>query len=579
MLSPQAHVPPGQRVVVAQVVPRATRVMSYRRLGAHAASSDCSHVCPQSIVASSAAVRTPGRIAVAQMQRPKVAHTTVVAPAVVAAAVAPVVQPQCHPVRQTRTYPIVVVPRVAVPVASDTRSRVKFVPAEGRPAASFQDLPPELLQTIVDWLPNFQARARLRCLFRLARELEWRCAAPLYVDEELSSYDLGDIGVGAIAAGLHVPRNAVLKELCLGGNGITDAGAEALAAVLASGVTKLRRLSLRDNCIGDRGAQALAAVLSSTSTLEELDLWGNCLSEEAKRALVSVAQCEVFLELPTQSAAHSRPKHSLFDSRVRAILFDWISQVHVSAAAAVETAPDPQEMLFRTFSHMDAYLQHLPHNVQRAELQLVGVACTLVATGLEAKDAHAPECTELANWLALTTDGACTAEEVRDAAREVRAVLGSRLYQPTAYTFLRRYLRQTGWTEKSFSLANYLIELAALDSTFLEFRPQAVAAAAAVLSRQYASQGINRCHMPHWKVKLLRCAHVDLEQELAPCAAAMSRLHAAQHTQVANIFVNKKYEWSRLHSVAKLRPNPSCHPAYFVNYMTADADQVSAREA
>ena len=33
---------------------------------------------------------------------------------------------------------------------------------------------------------------------------------------------------------------------------------------------------------------------------------------------------------------------------------------------------------------------------------------------------------------------------------------------------------RTGWTEESFSLANYLIELAAIESSFLEFRPQAL---------------------------------------------------------------------------------------------------------
>merc|ERR1719277_1940785 len=151
---------------------------------------------------------------------------------------------------------------------------------------------------------------------------------------------------------------------------------------------------------------------------------------------------------------------------------------------------------------------------------------------------------EFAGWLALTTEGTFTTEEVLEAAHEVRATLGSKLYQPTAYTFLRRYLRQTGWTDKSFSLANYLIELSALDMSFLEFTPQAVAAAAAVLSRQYTSQGITRCYMPRWKVKLLHCVH--LEKELAPCMAAMSRLHAAQHdsANASIIFMNKKYEGS-----------------------------------
>merc|ERR1719203_1013809 len=99
------------------------------------------------------------------------------------------------------------------------------------------------------------------------------------------------------------------------------------------------------------------------------------------------------------------------------------------------------------------------------------------------------------------TDGAFTADDVCQAAKEVCATLGSGLHQPTAYTFLRRYLRQTGWSEASFSLANYLIELAALDASFLEFSPQAVAAAAAVLSQQYSSQGVNARSVPHWRAR------------------------------------------------------------------------------
>jgi hypothetical protein len=133
---------------------------------------------------------------------------------------------------------------------------------------------------------------------------------------------------------------------------------------------------------------------------------------------------------------------------------------------------------------------------------------------------------------------------------------------------LRRYLRRTGWTEESFSLANYLIELAAIDSSFLAFRPQAIAAAAAVLSRQYISQGISVRHIPCWKAKLMRCAHVDLQTELAPCTAAMARLHAAEHGR-PNKFVNKKYAWARLHMVAKIPPNPPAEASFFVAYMSA----------
>merc|ERR1712186_4318 len=155
-------------------------------------------------------------------------------------------------------------------------------------------------------------------------------------------------------------------------------------------------------------------------------------------------------------------------------------------------------MLFRTFSHVDAYLSR--QAVHRSELQLTGVACTLAAAIVHGKE-DAEDSAELASWLAFVTDGACTEQEVRERARDVHQALGFRLHQPTAYTFLRRYLRRTGWTEESFSLANYLIEISSIDSAFLMYRPQAVAAAAAVLSQQYASQGVGVRHIPGWKAK------------------------------------------------------------------------------
>merc|ERR1712129_568775 len=143
---------------------------------------------------------------------------------------------------------------------------------------------------------------------------------------------------------------------------------------------------------------------------------------------------------------------------LRAVLFDWLSEVHNSgsAPAALNGESDPQEMLFRTFSHVDAYLSR--QAVHRSELQLTGVACTLAAAIVHGKE-DAEDSAELASWLAFVTDGACTEQEVRERARDVHQALGFRLHQPEACTYLRRYLRKTGWTEESFSLANHLIEL------------------------------------------------------------------------------------------------------------------------
>jgi len=433
----------------------------------------------------------------------------------------------------------------------------------------FAELPGELLQSFADWLPSFAERGQLCCAFRAAQRLEWRLAPPLQLDEELSGIRLGDRGACAVAQAFHSrPQQPTIGELCLGNNGIGDAGAIAIAEVLQGG-SMIRRLSLRDNEIGDAGAQAIAAALASNSVLEELDIWGNQLSDVGKEALLSVARCKVFLELDLHLCPSLLPATNT--GKLRSVLLDWISQVHTggNAPVALDGEADPQDMLFRTFGHLDAYL--LSRSVSRDELQLAGVACTLAAAGQHSKASSDEEFedTELAMWLAFVTDGACTAEDVREAAREVRQVLGFRMHQPTAYTFLRRYLRKTGWTQESFSLANYLIELAVISSEFTQYPPQAIAAAATILSRQYLSQGIGFQNIPCWKAKLLRCTHLDLQRELAPCAADMSRLHAAEHG-CTNKFVNRKYEWTRLHMVAKINPNPSFDAAFFVDYLLRD---------
>jgi hypothetical protein len=338
----------------------------------------------------------------------------------------------------------------------------------------------------------------------------------------------------------------------------------AIAKALAAGLA-VRRLSLRDNLITDLGAVALAQALGRSGGIEELDLWGNRLGNVGMSALERVpAKCEVFLELDPPWL----PQPELLQAacaKMRSILFEWISQVHsgVQMPGAAERGLDPQDVLFRTYGHVDAFTSRRP--VERSELQLTGVACTLLAGGFGAHSTM--EESELAPWLAFVTDGTCTLEEVEARVSEVQRVLGFSLRQPTVYTFLRRFLRRTGWTERSFSLANYLIELAAMDITFRAFRPQAVAAAATVLSRLYFSSGAGLKQSPCWKRRLLRCAHVDARTELAECAAALARLHAAEQSK-QHKFVNRKYSWARLHMVAQIPSTMPCDPSYFLKYIS-----------
>jgi len=426
------------------------------------------------------------------------------------------------------------------------------------------DLPGDVLQTVVDWLPTFHERVRCCRAAKAMRRLDWRWSPPLQLEEELGRMTLGDRGAAAVAITLSCPLSRSLGELSLEENGIGDAGACAIARALGAGAG-IRRLSLRDNAIGDVGAEALAEALSRSTTIEEVDLWGNQISDVGKTMIQRAARCDAFLEAPGDVGLV--PQGFEVNMTMRSILFEWISQVHSGTQmppASRDVSPDPQDMLFRTYRHVDAYVSR--HPVQRAELQLAGVACTLLASGYAA-DQNLEDDLQLSSWLGLVTDNTCTIGDVKSMIGQVQDVLGFRLCSPTVYTFLRRFLRRTGWTEESFSLANYLIELAALDSAFLAFRPQAVAAAACVLSRQYAAQGVSVRRAPRWKAKLLQSAHVELEAELAGCIASLASLHRSKQPEVNN-FVNRKYSVDALHSVASITPNMPVDASYYVGYMT-----------
>jgi len=433
----------------------------------------------------------------------------------------------------------------------------------------FDELPIEMLQLIMDLLPTFGERARLCMTCKLAVAcLEWRLAPPLQPSEDMSGLNLGDLGAHAVAWAFVKPQNSAIGELSLGNNNIGDAGVTAISAVLKAGCA-IRRLSLRDNTIGDAGAHALAATLADNTRLEELDLWGNNITKVGKAALIAAAKCKVFLELEVAPLQPS-PWVRLADGRMRMVLFEWISQVQTGGHRHLDGDSDPQDLLFRTFSLIDGYLAC--HRAKRSELQLIGVACILAATGqftsATATGRHQNN-EDLAACLAFVTDGAYTADDVKEAARSVTKMLGFKMYKPTAYTFLRRYLRKTGWTQESFSLANYMIELAVMNGGFCKYSPRAIAAAATILSRQCLKQGTGHQNVACWKAILLKSAHVDVLKELAPCTAALSWLHVAEHGR-AYRFVNKKYMWDGLQTVAKVKPNPPADAAHFVAYLSSN---------
>ncbi|KAM9834945.1 NACHT, LRR and PYD domains-containing protein 3-like isoform 2-T3 [Syngnathus typhle] len=144
---------------------------------------------------------------------------------------------------------------------------------------------------------------------------------------DLSWNDLHDHGLEALAAGLAKPQCTLqvlklwncklskkscealasvlsspgsLRHLDLNGNDLHDDGLEALAAGLAKPQCTLRVLKLQNCGIGRRGCVSLAKALwSNPSHLQQLNLLGNHIGEEGKRALKEVqmdSRCSLEIE-------------------------------------------------------------------------------------------------------------------------------------------------------------------------------------------------------------------------------------------------------------------------------------------
>lgn len=159
---------------------------------------------------------------------------------------------------------------------------------------------------------------------------------------------------------------------------------------------------------------------------------------------------------------------------MRTILVDWLVEV----AAEYKLHSDT---LFLTVAYIDRYLSVVP--VPRSELQLVGVACMLVASKYE--EIYAPTVEDFC----YITDHTYSRERLLAAEQSVLAALRFEMTAPTTKTFLRRFLdaaaaeQLPGVKQELLEVvATYLAELSLLEYGLLRFLPSTIAAAAVLVA-------------------------------------------------------------------------------------------------
>ncbi|XP_056355827.1 G2/mitotic-specific cyclin-B2 [Oenanthe melanoleuca] len=161
------------------------------------------------------------------------------------------------------------------------------------------------------------------------------------------------------------------------------------------------------------------------------------------------------------------------NGRMRAILVDWLVQVHSRFRLL-------QETLYMCVAIMDRFLQSYP--IPRKKLQLVGVTALLVASKYEEI-----LCPDVADFVYIT-DNAYTSNEIREMEMIILKELNFDLGRPLPIHFLRRASKAGEADAKQHTLAKYLMELTLIDYDMVHHRPSEIAAAALCLSQKVLGQ-------------------------------------------------------------------------------------------
>jgi cyclin B len=151
------------------------------------------------------------------------------------------------------------------------------------------------------------------------------------------------------------------------------------------------------------------------------------------------------------------------NEKMRAILIDWLNEVHFKFKLMPET-------LYLTVNLIDRYLERKP--VIRQKLQLVGVTAMLLASKYE--EIFAPEVRDFV----YITDKAYTREQILEMEAWMLRVLEFRISVPTPFVFLNRFLKAAEADARVTLLATYLVERCLQEYKMLAHTPSKLAAAA-----------------------------------------------------------------------------------------------------
>ena len=157
------------------------------------------------------------------------------------------------------------------------------------------------------------------------------------------------------------------------------------------------------------------------------------------------------------------------NERMRAILIDWLVDIHMKFKLLPET-------LYIAVNLLDRALEKIP--IQKQKLQLLGVTTMLIASKYQ--EIYPPEVKDFV----YVADKAYKKEEILEMEGIILNTLQFNLTFPSTLTFLERYTRLAGMDQKSFNFCQYIVELAFLDYKMLKYHSSLITCGAIQLTNK-----------------------------------------------------------------------------------------------
>lgn len=222
------------------------------------------------------------------------------------------------------------------------------------------------------------------------------------------------------------------------------------------------------------------------------------------------------------------------NAKMRAILVDWLVEVHMKFRLVPET-------LYLCINIIDRYCKLV--QIKRSSLQLVGVTALLIACKYE--EIYPPEVRDCV----YITDRAYQSSEVLDMEQDIVHKLGFRITVPTAFPFLQRFISIVNATDLVKHAASYYTERTLQEHDMLKWRPSVICASALVLALnhpEFAREDGRTLHDSEVFLPQILLEYTGFEKETIILCAKEISIKVAEAPVTASrrelIAVKKKYD-------------------------------------